>query len=145
MSAIAFFVMGEPAPKGSLVAVRRGVYLESNRQKLNPWLQALKEKARLLKPLGAIDGAIQVDIIFYLTRPATVTRLLPNVKPDLDKLVRGVFDGLKGFIKDDARIVNVTATKLYADRGYPAGAFIKIEKLDAQAIQQLVEAQNAVT
>lgn len=144
MNAIAFFVMGEPAPKGSLVAVQRGVYLESNRQRLNPWLQALKAKARQLEALAPIDGNLEVEIVFYLTRPATVTRLLPNVKPDLDKLIRGVFDGLKGFISDDARIVRVTATKLYADRGNLPGAFIRIEKLDLVATKRLLEAANAV-
>jgi Holliday junction resolvase RusA-like endonuclease len=138
MTAIAFWVEGEPAPKGSLVAVQRGVYLESNRKKLNPWLAALKAKARKLAKLGNLDGNLTVDLIFYLTRPATVTRALPNVKPDLDKLVRGVFDGLKGFILDDARIVNVTATKLYAPYGSPAGVYIQIEKLDKYAVIEML-------
>jgi Holliday junction resolvase RusA-like endonuclease len=138
MTAIAFWVYGEPAPKGSLVAVRRGVYLESNRKTLNPWLAAIKEKARKLEKLGNLDGNLTVDLIFYLTRPATVTRLLPNVKPDLDKLVRGCFDGLKGFILDDARIVNVTATKLYAPHGSPAGVYIQIEKLDQNAVTKML-------
>lgn len=144
MNAIAFFIQGEPAPKGSLVAVQRGVYLESNRQKLNPWLQAIKTRARQLEALAPIDGAIEVEIVFYLTRPATVTRLLPNVKPDLDKLIRGVFDGLKGFISDDARIVRVTATKVYADRGNRPGAALRIEKLDQEAVNRLVNTANAV-
>jgi Holliday junction resolvase RusA-like endonuclease len=145
MNAIAFFIPGEPAPKGSLVAVQRGVYLESNRQRLNPWLQAIKGKARQLEALAPIDGALEVEIIFYLTRPKSVARLLPNVKPDLDKLIRGVFDGLKGFISDDARIVRVTATKLYADYRYRAGAFVRIEQLDLVAIKRLKDASEAVT
>lgn len=145
MNAIAFFIKGEPAPKGSLVAVQRGVYLESNRQKLNPWLRAIKDKANQLQALAPIDGSLEVEIVFYLTRPASVTRLLPNVKPDLDKLIRGIFDGLKGFIADDARIVRVTATKLYADRNKLPGAFVRIEKLDLVATKRLLDAATAVT
>jgi Holliday junction resolvase RusA-like endonuclease len=145
MNAIAFFIQGEPAPKGSLVAVQRGVYLESNRQRLNPWLQAIKAKARQLEALAPIDGNLEVEIVFFLTRPATVTRLLPNVKPDLDKKIRAVFDGLKGFIQDDARIVRVTGTKLYADAGKPAGAFVRIEKLDDAGVKRLLDAANTVT
>lgn len=144
MNAIAFFIQGEPAPKGSLVAVQRGVYLESNRQKLNPWLEAIKAKARQLEALAPIDGNLEVEIVFYLTRPATVTRLLPNVKPDLDKKIRAVFDGLKGFIADDARIVRVTATKLYADYGNLPGAAVRIEKLNDEATKRLIAAGNAV-
>lgn len=142
MTALAFWVEGEPAPKGSLVAVQKGVYLESNRKTLNPWLAAIKAKARKLEKLGTLDGNLTVDLIFYLTRPKTVTRLLPNVKPDLDKLVRSVFDGLKGFIEDDARIVNVTATKLYAQAGSPAGVYVQIEKIENAPLQESYKVIN---
>lgn len=135
MSAVAFYIEGIPAPKGSLVAVKRGVYLESSRQKLNPWLQAIKAKTRKLEALAPIDGNLEVEVIFYLPRPASVTRLLPNVKPDLDKLLRGIFDGLKGFISDDARIVRVTGSKLYADQK-PPGALVRIEKITETPLQK---------
>jgi Holliday junction resolvase RusA-like endonuclease len=145
MTAIAFFIPGTPAPKGSLVAVRRGVYLESSRQKLNPWLQAIREKTRQLEALAPIDGSLEVEVIFYLPRPASVVRLLPNVKPDVDKLLRGILDGLKGFIADDARVVRVTGTKVYAERHRRPGAFIKIEKLSLVDTKRLKDAADAVT
>lgn len=144
MNAIAFFIPGDPAPKGSLVAVRRGVYLESSRKTLNPWLHAIRNKTRKLDALAPIDGSLEVEVVFYLRRPASVTRLLPNVKPDTDKLLRGILDGLKGFISDDARVVRVTATKVYADRGNVPGAFVKIVKLDLVATKRLKDAADAV-
>ncbi len=52
-----------------------------------------------------------------MPRPKTVNRLRPNVKPDLDKLIRSTCDGLKtgGLFTDDALIVEIRASKYYAD------------------------------
>lgn len=136
---IAFFIAGNPAPKGSLVAVQKGVYLESNRARLNPWLTAIRSVATgLQKDIGTLDGGLFVEVVFYLPRPKTVTRLVPNVKPDLDKLCRGLLDGLKGFISDDARVVRLNAVKIYADHHLP-GAHVQIESLKNTELDTLAK------
>ena len=75
------------------------------------------------------DGALELEVTFWVERPRSVTveqRPRPTVTPDLDKLVR-TMDSLTvaGLIRDDARIVTVRATKEYDD-GEPAGARIRL-------------------
>jgi crossover junction endodeoxyribonuclease RusA len=75
-------------------------------------------------------GPVDVDITFRLPRPrsAPKSRTYPDRKPDLDKLIRSTLDGLveSGVIEDDARVVYVSAGKLYAEPGKPTGALITI-------------------
>jgi Holliday junction resolvase RusA-like endonuclease len=75
------------------------------------------------------SGPVEVDVTFYLERPATVTvkaRPWPIKPPDLDKLVRSL-DGLTdaGVWDDDGQMVVLRASKVYADTREP-GASIKI-------------------
>lgn len=78
-----------------------------------------------------IDEPCEAVINFYLPKPKTVDRALPTVPPDLDKLVRAVFDSLKdaGVVADDSRIVRVSARKLYA-QGIEPGASISVKTLN---------------
>jgi Holliday junction resolvase RusA-like endonuclease len=81
-----------------------------------------------------ILGPVRLEVNFYVTRPKTVTmvkRPLPIVPPDLDKLVRGVGDGIgqsEVIWGDDSQIVEILARKFYADDRAP-GAEIKITEL----------------
>lgn len=63
-----------------------------------------------------IDTPIIISMKFKLKRPKTVKRDYPTVAPDLDKLVRGVNDGLTGVaFVDDSQVVHLTASKEYSD------------------------------
>lgn len=68
---------------------------------------------------------------FYLPRPASVKvskRPFPIVPPDLDKLARGLLDGIgqsEVIWGDDSQVVELVATKSYAD-DREAGADIRI-------------------
>ena len=84
-------------------------------------------------------GPVRVEVDFYLPRPASVTikkRSMPIVPPDLDKLCRGLLDGIgQGFntgkvgdgiiYGDDSQVVELIARKFYADDREP-GADIAI-------------------
>ena len=64
------------------------------------------------------DQPLNVEIYFYLQRPVSHPkrrRTTPDKKPDLDKLIRSTCDALTsaGALKDDARIVRITAQKRY--------------------------------
>jgi Holliday junction resolvase RusA-like endonuclease len=71
---------------------------------------------------------------FFLPRPASVTfkkRPMPIVPPDLDKLTRGLLDGIgqsEVIWGDDSQVVEILATKHYADNR-PAGATIRVWEL----------------
>ena len=65
---------------------------------------------------GPLTGAVAVDIRFYLARPKTITRAVPHVYPDIDKLARTVLDGLTdgGCWGDDGQVTELTVSKAYA-------------------------------
>ena len=133
-------VFGRPAPQGSKryiggSAKQGGRFIEASKY-LPAWRKAITAAA-----IAEIENRswaksiepIEIEVIFYLERPATVSvakRPWPIKPPDLDKLLRGVLDGMTdaGVWDDDGQVVKITAWKVYADTREP-GAFIKISPL----------------
>ena len=128
-------VFGRPAPQGSKRHVGGGRFIEASKY-LPAWRRAIT-----LAAITEIENEswsksispVEVEIIFYLERPSTVSvakRPWPIKPPDLDKLLRGVLDGLTdaGVWDDDGQVVKITAWKVYADTREP-GAFIKINPI----------------
>ena len=62
-------------------------------------------------------GALTMSVTFVLPRPksAPKRRIWPEVKPDLDKLVRALCDALTqcGAWGDDAQLIHLNAVKRY--------------------------------
>lgn len=125
-------VYGEPAPQGSKRHVGNGVMVESSK-KVGPWRKAVKEAAFLLvgDDFEPLTGPLEIEAVFYVSRPATVRRALPTVPPDLDKLERGLWDAIvqAGLVEDDSLFVRTLSTKLYADTR-PPGASVIISTVD---------------
>jgi Holliday junction resolvase RusA-like endonuclease len=132
-------VFGLPAPQGSKT-IYRGRLVESSAKKLNPWRKAIAKAVHEALPEDhqIILGPVEVELWFYIPRPPSVKRTkreLPTVTPDLDKVARGVLDGigqgLNGksgdglFWGDDSQVVNLHVYKRYADDREP-GANITI-------------------
>ena len=89
--------------------------IHSRATELATW-RALIANAAKQAGCKPIDSPIIISMRFRLKRPKTVKRNLPTVPPDLDKLVRGVNDGLTGTAyTDDSQIVQIFASKEYAD------------------------------
>jgi Holliday junction resolvase RusA-like endonuclease len=126
-------VYGTPVPKGSARAFAipgkdgkrpRAVVVSDNKKPLTHWQTQIGNEARvvkLMKPMSApdFDAAMRVRVQFWFNRPKSVTaktRPHPVVKPDLDKLVRAVLDGLTGIVwRDDAQVIVLEARKLYLE------------------------------
>jgi Holliday junction resolvase RusA-like endonuclease len=139
MWALEFDVAGRPAPQGSKryiggSAKQGGRFIEASKY-LPAWRKALMEAA-----LQAMDdqdwvrtsGPVEVEVTFFLERPATISREKrpwPIKPPDLDKLVRSL-DSLTdaGVWDDDGQIVQLTAWKCYADTREP-GAHVKVRSM----------------
>jgi Holliday junction resolvase RusA-like endonuclease len=124
-------VFGEPASQGSH-SVINGRIVQVNSGKHKKWRNAVSFAALDLvgQDWELLDEAVELVILFYLPRPKTVQdRKFPTVTPDVDKLARAVLDSLSGVVyTDDARVVRLTAYKLYADhRG--SGALIRVNTL----------------
>lgn len=125
-------VSGEPASQGSH-SVINGRIVQVNSSKHKKWRNAVVFAALDLigEDWTPIDEPVELTVIFYLPRPKSVlTRSYPAVMPDLDKLIRAVGDSLTdaGIIRDDSRIITITARKLYADDRGP-GAVIRVNTL----------------
>jgi crossover junction endodeoxyribonuclease RusA len=130
-----FTVHGTPAPQGSKKGYVRGgraVLVESSAA-VRPWRQDVTTAA--IEAAGGWttpDGPVAVHVTFLIRRPASAPRRVwPDRKPDLDKLLRSTLDALTtaGVIADDARVVEISASKVYAAAGQPSGAIIRITDL----------------
>lgn len=118
MKTLKFFVAGIPVPQGSKICVNNRP-IEANKG-LRLWrkeVSAVAHLARQENEFGTLDEPMQVDLTFLFKKPAKPKFELPAVKPDVDKLIRAVFDGLTdaGVWVDDSRVISVMATKFYAD------------------------------
>ena len=120
---------GLPAPQGSKRHVGRGVMVESSKN-VKPWREAVKAAALDTQHPGwlLLDEPLAVEMVFTFARPRGHYRtgrnahLLrenaptrPATLPDLSKLVRSTEDALTdaGIWRDDARVVECTARKVY--------------------------------
>ena len=126
-------IFGNPAPQGSKKIIH-GRLIEASSDKLRRWR---KEIARVCTEARAQNedvfflGPVRVEVCFFMPRPASVKqskRPWPIVPPDLDKLCRGLLDGIgqsELIWGDDSQVVNLIATKCYADAREP-GASVTI-------------------
>ena len=79
--------------------------------------------------LSKFEGAVKVEAVFYVTRKRTVTRALPTVPPDVDKLARSLLDSCKPVWGDDSQVVRLDVSKKYATG--QAGVAVTISKYNA--------------
>jgi crossover junction endodeoxyribonuclease RusA len=131
---IAFDVIGRPSPQGSKKSIGNNRFVESSKY-LPAWRNAVKiaaENAVISEGWARVSGPVELEVMFYLDRPSSVSpvkRPQPTVPPDLDKLVRGVGDALTGVVyDDDSQVIRCLAWKMYADTRVP-GAFIRVNEL----------------
>jgi crossover junction endodeoxyribonuclease RusA len=125
-------VVGLPAPQGSKRHVGNGVMIESSAN-VAPWRVSVAFHVRQAmirdRHAGWTSGEpVFLIAAFYLTRPRTVRRDVPSVRPDLDKLLRATLDGLttSGVVGDDAQIVTIMTSKDYAADGDGPGAVLTL-------------------
>ena len=131
MAEVSFSVTGDPASQGSH-AIMHGRIVQVNSSKHKAWRKAIAQSAieALPNDWTPIDDPCELVVNFYMPKPKSVTRPLPSVSPDLDKLIRAVGDSLtdSGVVTDDSRIVRISARKLYAE-GIEPGATISVKSL----------------
>lgn len=120
---LTFTVLGVPIPKGSTKAfyiakLGRAITTADNRRSA-PWQESVVDAT--LKAIGEappMEGPLALTLRFYLPRPKTAPKRVVDAtkKPDLDKLVRCVGDGLKraGLYRDDSQVVATVASKHFA-------------------------------
>lgn len=136
-------VVGVPVGQGSKKAyvnksTGRAVVVDEKSRALRDWRAAIANAARdelTRVPRPPIDGPIEVKIYFrFGSSKSDPHRFWHAVKPDLDKLVRAVFDALTegGAIRDDARICALATKKRFASQAESVGCTIEIYPLASE-------------
>lgn len=119
-----FTVYGTPIPKGSTRAfIPKGWTLPvitADNRKTKPWQEAVVSAAReALNGAAPMQGAVSLEVVCFLPRPKSLPkRIKQHIKrPDLDKLVRTIKDGLTraGVYRDDAQVVELVARKGFGE------------------------------
>jgi len=109
-----FFVAGRPIPQGSLKFIN-GHAIHVRAQDLALWRADIANQARYAR-VNKAESAVEVILTFVMAKPKTVKRAEPFVRPDLDKLIRAVLDGLTDVAYlDDQQVTNITASKTYGE------------------------------
>lgn len=122
---IRLMIVGNPAPQAGMRAVQtaRGARLiTAGGTNLKAWRNAVAdEAATAANQNGCQTGPQELCVEFRLPMPKSAPkhdreagRRYRPITPDVDKLLRGLFDGLTagGLISDDKIIVKVTAVKV---------------------------------
>lgn len=127
MTELRIRIEGRAQPQGSAKAFafrradgRLGANVVSDNPRLKDWRTTVALAARIAIGPGrqAYGGAVEIAAVFELPRPARCDRDYPTVRPDLDKLARGILDALTGLVYvDDAQVIALTVRKLYAAAG----------------------------
>ena len=130
-----FFVSGEPATKGSYRAFRNGGFVNAN-PKTKDWEMRVAHECqeRVFEDNWppVMEKAVSVECRFYLPRPKSMSKkVVHHIKrPDIDKLMRAVLDGITGIaIKDDSQVSQLCGSKEYADGPMPVGVDVFITTL----------------
>lgn len=133
MTALAVTVLGVPVSQGSMKSYGPRRLVHSNDAKLRPWRQDVASNVReemLALGLDPFEGPVEVRATFTMPRPksAPKRRWAPEVKPDLDKLLRALLDACKagGAYGDDAQVITVAVSKVYPHDGAVPGVTFTI-------------------
>lgn len=133
-------IAGTPVQQGSKGARvidggTRATTFDTNSTKLRPWRKAVKLAAQeAWRDLGRspIGDPVQVTVTFVFPPfPSNPDRHWHPETPDIDKLERALYDGLKdgGLLADDRLVVKHLVAKRYAEHGELPGAYVSIDSL----------------
>jgi Holliday junction resolvase RusA-like endonuclease len=146
---VGFEILGLPSPQGSKTRMPNGAMVEGSsktgRAKQKSWRASVVETARDIAEQddvqAPLDGPLVIHAEFRLPMPRSRRKAdrergwAPcTVKPDVDKLARGLLDGLKqgGLIRDDARVCTLHVCKIEVD-GW-TGAAVHIDAATIPAV-----------
>jgi Holliday junction resolvase RusA-like endonuclease len=134
---VTFDVIGIARPQGSMRAfLPKGSefpVVTHNNANSTAWRHRVAESAKTVADEGLFVGPVALEVTFHLPRPKALARRVRHhlTKPDLDKLVRCVKDGLTGILyHDDSQVVDLTAHKVYAPIASSPHAVITVAEAD---------------
>lgn len=137
--AIAFMIPGTPVGKGRPRFARRGAFVSTyTDSKTASYENLVKVKAQeAMNGRPAIEGAVSVVVALYVTPPASWSQkkqraalageLYPTSKPDVDNVIKGIFDACNEIVwRDDKQACDVRVIKRY---DHTARAAVEVRSL----------------
>ena len=129
MSKVRFTVLGQPQGKGRAKASSWGGKIRMRTpEKTVLYENWVRESALMEMPSDFIPftGQLLATVDMYYQIPKSGSKkvhegrlngiIKPTTKPDLDNVMKAIFDSLNGIVyKDDSQIVRVVAEKHYSD------------------------------
>ena len=125
---IIFTIPGTPVGKGRPRFARRGNLVTTfTPEKTASYENLVKVKAEeAMVGRELISGAVAVTILLFITPPASWSNkkmlqalnheIMPTTKPDVDNIIKGIFDAMNEIVwNDDKQVVDVTIRKRYAN------------------------------
>ena len=143
MPQIVFTVKGVPVAQPRHRAACRGgfpkLYIPKDHA-VHEWRRAIIAAAAKVTDI-TIEGAIKVDCLFVFPSPKSKKTQTGNYKfskPDIDNLLKAVFDALTevSLWADDSQVVEVHSAKMYGDE---PSAIIRVEAIDFKVDLDAVE------
>jgi Holliday junction resolvase RusA-like endonuclease len=129
-----FVVVGAPLPKGNKKAVRtrKGLRVRERDPRVAEYGQLVKVMAGSRHDT-VISGPVGVQLHFSMPKPKKVPKERlgwPAAKPDMDKLMRTVWDGLSKIqFDDDGGVCWALSTKQYVKDGQPPSVIVQVDPL----------------
>lgn len=127
-ASIAFVIPGVPVGKGRPKFARRGNFVSTYTPEKTASYENLVKMAAAKAMAGrdVIAGAVCVGIHLFVTPPASWSQkkqreavaggrgIYPTSKPDVDNVIKGIFDAMNEIVwKDDKQVVDVVVSKRY--------------------------------
>lgn len=148
---ITLTIVGLPAPQGSKTRMPNGAMVDgtskTGRANLAAWRDAVRGECRAWladHPASPLAEPLALHVTFRFPLPKGDAYRWHHVSaPDLDKLVRGVFDSLVqgGMLADDRYVSELLTTKRYAQAGESIGADVTIGPLGWQEARHREQAK----
>ncbi len=123
-----FVIPGTPVGKGRPKFARRGNFVTTyTPEKTASYENLVKIRAsEAMQDRQIIEGPVKVHLWLWVTPPASwsqkkqraalANEILPASKPDVDNVIKGIFDACNEIIwRDDKQVVELTVRKRYAE------------------------------
>lgn len=140
---VQFLVPGEPVGKGRPRIGRVGGHARMFTPQKTVSYEGLIALAGTEAMAGRtlLEGAVMVEMRIVLPVPASKSKkfkaqalageIFPTKKPDMDNVIKAIYDGLNGVVwKDDVQVVDAFVRKRY---GEVPGVHVRIVPLEAAA------------
>ena len=124
-------VVGVPVPQGSMRAfvVRGRPILTSTSRDLKGWRATIAQAMQTQRTGPQLTIPVRLSLTFFVPKPKSAPKkkqTWPVKRPDMDKLVRAVFDALSRVLYgDDSQVVHLSAAKVWATDTEPPGVLIE--------------------